>query len=174
MSSWLICVWFIAISHSDVGMIILSLMAILSVIAISSMNDHQVFSSFWTSEVFIFFGCFSHFLCHHTVWYVCAWFYCMNGDVMLIFLHPYLLCSFAWIANLWWIVVALGSIVFWCCIGVSILVFFEACVIGLQHLSSIFLPAICGLIILTSWVKQQWWNFSRPCSIPSAFLSMLP
>ena len=42
------------------------------------------------------------------------------------------------------IAVALVYIVFWC-ICVAIMVFYDACLIGLQHLSYVLPPAVCGL-----------------------------
>ena len=56
-----------------------------------------------------------------------------------------LFCGGAWIASLQWIVVALSCIVFWCYVGVSIVASFEACVINVQDISKLLLPAFCVL-----------------------------
>ena len=77
--------------------------------------------------------CYSYFFCCHVVWYVCAWLYCIDGDA-----KPgiYISLFLSWLC--------LGSqyamnscgpycIVFLYFICVLLIVFFESCVIVLQH-----------------------------------------
>ena len=33
--------------------------------------------------------------------------------------------------------------------------------------------SLWSVLILTSWVKKYWWNFSKPCSMPRSSLSIL-
>ena len=63
----------------------------------------------------------------------------MHDSIALMVMHMSGIClshfhACVWKVYLQWTVVALVYIVFWCWVGVSAVVFFEVCVIGLQHL----------------------------------------
>ena len=63
----------------------------------------------------------------------------------LVFLHLCVFHGHVWIANIWWIVIALVCTVFLCCTDEFVIVFFEAFVIGLQHISWRLPPVAFGL-----------------------------
>ena len=191
MLIWLIYTSFSVLTCSDVGMILLlPSMPIPSMTAISSLNDQKSCSSFCTSG---FVDSQLHSTCSaNALW--CSFsrvhslissaimqsgMSVINSIALMVMCMPCIssplfilfLCLHT---NLQWAVVVLVYICFWYCIDVSTVVFFEVCLIDLQHLSWILLPAVCGL--WPCWPCRQSSRgdiFSRPCSMPSTFISLL-
>ena len=147
--------WFIAFSCGKGGIIIiLPLMEVPSLIASLSLITNRVAVLFipqflwmvncrgWTEPRnwgIILLTSLPLFLLSCSVVCLCMILWCLWLCACLVFLHLHSFHGYAWTANCPGLYIIL---MLYCCICSSI---FEACVIGLQHLSWILLPTVCDL-----------------------------
>ena len=151
MSMWLSCSYFSALSFNDAGTIILlPFMVISSIILISTLN-YQYGCSSLVPKLLLMTSCRVHILTeclgvHHLglsllflLWsssQVCKcmtllhWGLAHTWYFLSLFFH-----GCVGIVNLQWIDVVQACTELFCCIDGFIIVFFAACVTGLQHLS---------------------------------------